>query len=98
MNAGISALPRMERWMAGLLYYGSWLASIAIGLGLVIDTRIATAGVVLFIILPSLRVLLMLGIFVRKRDFRLAAAAALVLTIILLGILAGTRTSSAGAG
>jgi hypothetical protein len=47
----------MNARLADLLYYGSWLASIAIGLGLALSsTRIATIGIALFILLPTLRV------------------------------------------
>ena len=48
-------------------------------------------GIVLFILLPMLRVLLMLLVFIREHDFRLAATAGLVLAIILLGIFLGLR-------
>jgi hypothetical protein len=56
--------------------------------------RIAAIGIVLFILLPTLRVLLMLLVFIREGDFRLAATAGLVLAIILLGIFLGLRTAS----
>ena len=51
-------------------------------------------GIVLFILLPSLGVLLKLLVLVREDDFRLAAAAGLVLSIILLGIFLGFRATS----
>jgi len=54
-----------------------------------IGTRIITAGILLFIVLPVLRVLLMLIVFVRERDFRFGAIAMLVLAIILLGSVLG---------
>lgn len=92
---------RLETLLGGLLRYGTWIASVVIGLGLgvgLIDprlgTRIATAGIALFILLPSLRVLLMIFAFGRERDYRFALIAALVLAIILLGILLGIRTPS----
>jgi uncharacterized membrane protein len=106
--------PRLERLLADLLSYGSWLASSAIGLGFSlawIDSRVGThnlailpnmliakVGIALFILLPTLRVLLMLLFFFRERDYRLAIIAALVLTIILLGFILGIRTMSAIAG
>ena len=96
--------------MAILLRYGSWLASAAIGLGFALalcdsrfgtrnlailpNMRIAAIGIVLFILLPTLRVLLMLLVFVREGDFRLAAIAGLVLTIIVLAIFLGFRATS----
>jgi uncharacterized membrane protein len=87
---------RLEELLARVLRYGTWLASAAIGLGFALalidgnpNMRIATLGIVLFILLPVLRVLLMLLFFIRDRDFRFTALAALVLAIILAGILLG---------
>ncbi len=102
-------LSRLEILLAGLLYYGSWLASIAIALGLalaMIETRathnlagspnmsLATGGIALLILLPILRVSLMLFAFLRERDYRLALAAVLVLAIILAGVIVGLRTAA----
>jgi hypothetical protein len=91
---------RLEELLAALLRDGSWLASAAIGVGFALalidsrfgtrnlailpNIRIATMGIVLFILLPILRVLLMFLVFVRKGDFRLAITAGLVLAIIFL--------------
>ena len=101
---------RLEESLAVLLRYGSCLASVAIGLGFTLalcDSRfgtrnlailsnmhIVTMGIVLFIMLPMLRVLVMLLVFIREGDFRLAATAGLVLAIILLGIVLGLRATS----
>jgi hypothetical protein len=105
---------RPEESLAVLLRYGSWLASATIGLGFalaLIDSRFGTRnlailpnmqivrmGIVLFIMLPMLRVLLMLLVFIREGDFRLAAAAGFVFAIIVLGILLGLRAPSGTAG
>jgi uncharacterized membrane protein len=94
----------MERLLAGLLRYGTWLASAIIGVGLAVSLRgslppgmrIITIGIALFILLPSLRVLLMLIVFVRERDYRFGLIAALVLAIIVLGLAVGMRTPIAG--
>jgi hypothetical protein len=96
---------RLDELLAALLRYGSWSASAAIGLGYILaligshspagnpagrpSMRIATAGIVLFILLPILRVLLMLLVFIRERDFRFAFISGMVLAIILLGIFLG---------
>ncbi|HMJ62328.1 MAG TPA: DUF1634 domain-containing protein [Bryobacteraceae bacterium] len=86
---------RLEWVLASLLHYGSWLASIVIGLGLAFSSmRAATIGIALFILLPTLRVLLMLLVFLRERDYRFTAIAALVLAIILLGFAVGMRTTT----
>jgi predicted neutral ceramidase superfamily lipid hydrolase len=102
----MSKTGRLEELLAGLLRNGSWLASAAIGLGFALalidsrfgtrnlailpNMRIAAMGIVIFILLPTLRVLLMLLVFIRERDFRLAATAGLVLAIVLLGIVLGS--------
>ena len=105
---------RLEELLAALLRHGSWSASAAIGLGYALaligshspsrnlavlpNIRIVSVGIVLFILLPILRVLLMLLFFIRERDFRLAVAAALVLAIILVGIVLAFRATSGIAG
>ena len=113
MNTARAQSPRLEWLLAGLLHYGTWLASAAIGLGVVLalidsrmgahnlahlpSMRIATIGIALLILLPSLRLVLKLIVFVRERDYRFGIIAALVLTIIFLGVVVGIRTAS-GAG
>jgi len=105
---------QLEGLLAILYCYGSWFAFAAIGLGLALaligsnsrmrnlailpNMRIATVGIVLFILLPVLRVLLMLLVFMRERDFRFASIAGLVLVIILLGIVLGFPATSGMAG
>jgi uncharacterized membrane protein len=81
-----------------LLHYGTLLASAVIAAGLILapasgatGVRIATAGIVLFILLPVVRVGAMLIFFLRARDYRFGAIAALVLLIILFSYLVGAR-------
>jgi uncharacterized membrane protein len=86
---------RLESWVAALLRYGTWLASAAIAVGLVLGPmRIATMGIVLFILLPILRVSLMLLVFIRERDARLAVIAGMVLAIILGSVALAFRATS----
>ena len=54
-----------------------------------------TIGIALFLLLPVLRVVLMLIVFLRERDYRFSAIAALVLRILLVGFVLGTRVPSA---
>jgi uncharacterized membrane protein len=105
---------RLEQWLAALLRNGSWLASAIIGLGIVLalidarfgtrnlallpNLRIATFGIALLILLPTRRVLLMLTVFLRQRDFRFAFIAAIVLAMIFLGIVAGLAAKHGLAG
>jgi uncharacterized membrane protein len=48
-----------------------------------------TAGIALFILLPIMRLILMLGAFVHQRDYRFGAIAALVLVIVVAGSMIG---------
>jgi hypothetical protein len=57
---------------------------------------LANAGIGLLILLPVSRLFLMLVLFLRNRDYRLAFAAGLVLLIILAGVVVGVRTASIG--
>jgi uncharacterized membrane protein len=87
-----------ERMLGSLLHYGTLLASLVIAAGLLVapasgamGVRIATVGIVLFILLPVVRVGAMLVFFLRARDYRFGAIAALVLLIILFSYVVGAR-------
>lgn len=87
----------MESALGALLYYGTILASAVIALGLALalwlgaaGTRVATAGLVIFILLPVARVAAMLIFFLRAGDYKFGAIAALVMSIILLSFILGT--------
>jgi uncharacterized membrane protein len=102
---------RLERLLATVLHYGTYLASGVIAVGLVLgvidqhagahlpavlsSTHIVTAGIALLILLPVLRVALMLIVFAIDRDRRFVAIAALVLLIILAGFVLGMHMSPA---
>ncbi|WP_118179858.1 DUF1634 domain-containing protein [Paraburkholderia phosphatilytica] len=90
----------LERLLAMFLQCGTWLACAMICAGIVsaADVHAAvsgatmlTAGVALFILLPVLRLLLMLAVFMRRRDYRYVAIAAAVLSIVAAGALLGVR-------
>jgi uncharacterized membrane protein len=92
---------QLENVLGRLLHYGTLAASaiIAAGLALSIGSgplgmHFATAGIALFIALPVLRVTAMLIFFLRARDYRYGAIAALVLLIILVSFLIGARWGS----
>lgn len=99
-------LPRMERRLAALLHYGTGFSAAWMAFGMVLDiadralgrhllpldsVRVMSVGVALLILLPVARVALMLGLFVREKDYRFAGIAAAVLCIILLGVWLGIR-------
>lgn len=109
-NGGITRGARLEHWLANLLHYGTWLASITIAAGLVLmlalpapasangaaashatpaGMSVMSAGIALFILLPVMRLILMLGVFLRRRDYRFGAIAALVLAIVAVGLVVG---------
>jgi len=109
-----SPLAPLERLLASLLHYGTWVASFIIAVGLVLTLihtnggvshpetmlgmRIVTTGIVLFILLPVLRLMLMFGVFLRERDYRFSAIAALVLLIVVTGCVAGAYLAPSMAG
>jgi len=104
MNRATDKFETREQLIAGLLWYGTWLASSHIALGLVLGLlqhfvmplllgfsgfAVVKAGVALFILLPVTRVALMLFIFVCAQDYAYMAISALVLVIIGVSLLAG---------
>jgi uncharacterized membrane protein len=86
-----------------MLHLGTWAGSCIIAAGwatagigetaslTTAAFAIVEAGIALFILLPVLRVLLMLAVFVRERDYRFGGIAALVLTIIIVSSVLGFR-------
>ena len=92
--------PQPEWLLAGLLRYGTWLASGVTGLGLALSfvgvegAHGVAAGVALFIALPVLRVLVMLGAFLLNQDYRLVIVAAVVLMTVLAGLVIGLSSSN----
>jgi uncharacterized membrane protein len=85
----------LERRLAATLGAGTWAAVAVIALGLVwtlfavAGQMIVMAGIAIIILLPVARVAMMLAAYVKARDFRLVAVAAVVLLMIGLGMLAG---------
>jgi uncharacterized membrane protein len=111
MSIELARHPGLEQLLARVLRRGTWLGSSVIALGLALplagwwgassammSTRIITAGIALLILLPVLRVLLMLIVFVRERDFRFSAIAMLVLAIIILGAVLGMHMAGSMPG
>ena len=105
MNHATPRPAQLEWLLAGTLHLGTWLASAAIGLGLALalldsrfsapklailrDVRVATVGIALLILLPVVRVIVMLIVYLRQRDYLFSVIALLVLTVILLGFAVG---------
>ena len=99
MSREAARVPQPEWLLAGLLRYGTWLASGVTGLGLALSlvgvegARVVAAGVALFIALPVVRVLVMLGAFLLNRDYRLVIVATAVLMTIAAGLVIGLSSS-----
>ncbi|KXU85287.1 hypothetical protein CR51_40740 [Caballeronia megalochromosomata] len=89
MKHGTPAL--LDRLLARFLQCGTWVACLLIGAGLIFDGRALTAGIALFILLPVLRVVLMLGVFARQRNYLYVTIAATVLAVIVAGCVLGLR-------
>jgi len=112
MNCTTPGCAQLEWLLADMLHYGTSLASAVIGLGLGLaliesrfsgpklailhDMRIVSIGIALFILLPVVRVIVMFIVYLRQRDYRLAAIALLVLTTILLAFTVGLAGSRHG--
>ena len=92
----------LEQLLASVLYLGSLLACSIIALGIILSLfswrkelpsatgmQVVAAGISLLIFLPTLRVVLMLGAFVRGRDLVFSGISMLVLVIIVLGAALG---------
>jgi uncharacterized membrane protein len=100
---------RLEELLAAFLRDGCWLALSIIGLGYALalissyapasrlpvpsSTPIVRLGIALLILLPIIRVVLMLAVFARERNFRFAFISGAVLAIILLGIFLGVSAT-----
>ena len=89
---------RLGAALAVLLERGTWFACLVVGLGLAVQAAsgagslglaIVTAGLVVFLALPVLRLLAVLAVFLRRGDRAFAGIAALVLAIIALALAAG---------
>ena len=97
MTSDLARHPELERLIAKVLDRGTWIASGIITLGLALELvgwpgmRIVIGGITIFILLPVLRVIIMLILFVRERDYRFSVVTALVLMIIALGAALGVH-------
>jgi uncharacterized membrane protein len=98
VKSDLALATQLENALGKLLHYGTLLASAVIAAGLILvpasgamGVRVATTGIALFIVLPVVRVGAMLVFFLRARDYRFGAIAALVLLIILFSYLVGAR-------
>jgi uncharacterized membrane protein len=104
VRTDLTRRPGLDQFLARVMHGGTWLASSIIAAGSALPmagwpgassvcTRVTTAGIALLIVLPMLRVLLMLIVFVCERDFRFSAIAMLVLAIMVLGSVLGVISS-----
>ncbi|MBB1627759.1 DUF1634 domain-containing protein [Achromobacter sp. UMC71] len=102
MKQSIPAIEKNDRLIAGLLGYGTWVASTIIAAGMALMALdqlghglafpqggfgLLKAGVALFILLPVARVALLACMFLRDRDFLFAGLSAFVLAVMGVGVL-----------
>jgi hypothetical protein len=89
---------RIDSVLAGALAFGTWLISAVIGIGLLLSfsparmpygSQVVLAGTGLFILLPITRVILMLALFVGRREYKFAGVAAFVLAVICASFVIG---------
>lgn len=81
-----------ERTLAALLWWGTWLATAVIAVGLIFQMRAAAvlnAGIGLVIALPIVRVIVMAVQYAKQREFRYAVMSVAVLLIIEVGMVLG---------
>jgi hypothetical protein len=95
----------LESLLATTLQGGTWIAGavIAAGLGLPLldgsavrvaagsSDQVVDIGIALLILLPVVRVVLMLIVFVRDRDYLFGAIAGFVLLVITIGLVLGAQ-------
>lgn len=100
----LATLLKCGTWIASLLIAAGCMLTLAAsymgpeaaaGIHGVDGVRIMTAGVALFIVLPVLRLMLMLGVFLQHRDYRFSIVTLLVLLIVLAGCAIGAHMSGA---
>lgn len=100
---------RMEGILAALLRYGALVASACLAFGMIltafndtfglihvpaaVSNGCLSAGIVLLISLPVLRVAIMTAVFLLEKDYRFAAISGAVLVIIAVGFLLGSMNS-----
>jgi uncharacterized membrane protein len=100
VNRTASKPLRLESLLAGVLNAGTWLASTVIAAGILLSlfyrgttflkgAQVMTVGIGLLILLPILRVIIMLIVFAKERDYKFAVAAAVVLLILFAGFAVG---------
>lgn len=102
----ILPMSRLERWLASLLEYGTWIGALVMAVGVVLSAlagaglhlapAVTTAGVCIVILLPVARLMLMLAVYCAEREFRFAGIAALVLAIVAVGCVAGVKLGPLG--
>jgi uncharacterized membrane protein len=90
----------LDRTLSRLLGYGTAMASLITGIGVVLTVTgagatVAEVGIAMFVALPILRLLAMVGWFAGADQRRMAAIAGLVLAIIAAGAVLGALTPGA---
>jgi uncharacterized membrane protein len=96
-----SSGPGVARSLARLLSGGTWVASLVIAAGLLLGwagaaragTTVTTAGILVVVLLPIMRVVTVLAHFFAVRDRKFMAWCVAVLAIIAASVIAGVMSS-----
>jgi hypothetical protein len=96
-----SSGPRIARSLASLLSRGTWVASLVIAAGLLMGwageaaagSVTTTAGILLVVLLPIMRVVTMLAHFFTAGERKFMAWCMAVLAIIAVSVIAGVMSS-----
>ena len=96
-----SSGPRIARSLASLLSRGTWVASLVIAAGLLMGwagkaaagSVTTTAGILLVVLLPVIRVVTVLGYFRTAGERKFMAWCIAVLAIIAVSVVAGLNES-----
>ena len=96
-----SSGPRIARSLASLLSRGTWVASLVIAAGLLLGwagkaiagSVTTTAGILLVVLLPIIRVVTVLGYFRTAGERKFMAWCIAVLAIIAVSVVAGLNES-----
>ena len=87
-------MAQVEKRLENLLQYGTWTATGITTIGVVISSMTTINwGIGLFILIPVGRVLGLLMSFMKEKDYKMATAGCIVMSIIIFSFLMGVKHS-----
>lgn len=83
-------MAQVEKRLENLLQYGTWTATGVTTIGVLLSSMTTiNCGIGLFILIPVGRVLGLLMSFIKEKDYKMASAGFIVMSIIVLSFLIG---------